>query len=156
MLPAGSTTDWDLMVNTLTAQSPIWEPGEKFGYHAATFGWLIGPVIRDANGKRVGEMIQEKIAEPLDVDFLLGFGPEHDNRVSALIDAPAPAPGVFNMIAYIIENFDSVLACTFVPSIPDPSYSWNSRAERAAEIPATNGHTNARALAKIYGVLANG
>ncbi|MCP4756671.1 MAG: beta-lactamase family protein [Proteobacteria bacterium] len=156
ILPAGSTTDWDLMTKTLAAKSPEWEPGETFGYHALTFGWLVGQVIRGATGKRLGELIREKIASPLGVDFLLGFGPEHDDRVADLVDAPQPPPGMLNLVSLIMEDLDSLLARSFVPAMPNPAYGWNTRASRSAEMPAANGHTNARALARIYGILAQG
>jgi CubicO group peptidase (beta-lactamase class C family) len=69
MLPPGATSDWDLMVKTLESQTPIWKPGEKFGYHANAFGFLVGQVIRGATGKTVGQLIKEQIADPLGVDF---------------------------------------------------------------------------------------
>ncbi|MBU2622732.1 MAG: beta-lactamase family protein [Proteobacteria bacterium] len=156
MMQPGATTDWDLMVKTLSAQAPIWKPGEKFGYHANTFGWLVGQVIRGATGKRVGELIQEQIVSPLGVDFLLGFGPEHDDRVAKVINPPPAPPGVMDLVAAFKEDPNSLLIRAFMPAMPTPEYSPNSRVTRAAEMPAANGHTNARALAKIYGVLACG
>ena len=98
MLPPGATTDWDLMVKTLESQTPIWKPGEKFGYHANAFGFLVGQVIRGATGKTVGQLIKEQIADPLGVDFLLGFGPEYDDRIADLLDLPPAPPGVLTLV----------------------------------------------------------
>jgi CubicO group peptidase (beta-lactamase class C family) len=156
MLPSGATTDWDLMIKTYESQTPIWKPGEKFGYHANAFGFLVGQVIRGATGKTAGQLIKEQIADPLGVDFLLGFGPEYDDRIAELLDLPPAPPGVLTLVDAFMEDPNSLLVRTFIPSMPSPEYSFNSRAIRAAEIPALNGHTNARSLAKIYGALARG
>ncbi len=152
-LPAGSTINWKLMTDTLAAQAPIWKPGDAHGYHALSWGWLVGEVIRRVTGKTIGQVIIEEIAEPLGVEFLMGFGPEYDSRVADLIEPPAAPEGVMDLIASILEDFDSLLARAFVPVHLVPEYGYNSRPVRAAEIPAINGHSNARSLAKIYAAL---
>jgi len=155
MLPPGSTSNWEIMVETLATQAPVWRPGEKFGYHAATFGWLVGNVIRRATGRTVGELIQEFIVSPLDVEFLLGFGPEFDPRVADILPTPPPPPGTTTLETLAAQDPNALLIRAFVPAIPSPEFGPNSRASRAAEQPATNGHTNARSLAKIYGNLVS-
>ncbi len=152
----GASADWDLMVKLLSEQAPRWEPGEKFGYQAFTFGWLVGEVLKRATGKKVSELIQELVAKPLDIDFQIGFGPEYDDKVAEVIDAPPAPEGVKDLVYRVMADLDSILAHAFVPSMPDPEFGYNSRAMRTAEIPSTNGHTNARALARIYGALARG
>jgi CubicO group peptidase (beta-lactamase class C family) len=152
----GASADWDLMTKMLAEQAPRWEPGTKFGYQAITFGWLVGEVLRRITGKSAGQLIQEYVAKPFDIDFLLGFGPEYDDQAADVIDAPPAPPGVKDIVSRIMEDLDSVLAHAFVPSMPDPAFGFNSRVMRAAELPASNGHTNARGLAKIYGTLACG
>ncbi len=153
MLPPGSTTNWELMVDTLAALAPLWPPGEKIVYHATTYGWLVGEVIRRVSGKTVGQLIREEIAAPLGVDFELGMGPEHDSRTADIGEPPAPTEGVRCLVARIMEDLTSVLTRAFLPAIPAPEYGDNTRVMRAAEIPASNGHTNARALARIYAAL---
>jgi CubicO group peptidase (beta-lactamase class C family) len=153
MVPPGATTDWDLMIKTYESQTPIWKPGEKFGYHANAFGFLIGQVIRGATGKTVGQLIKEQIADPLGVDFPLGFGPEYDDRIAELLDLPPAPPGVLTLVDAFMGDPNSLFVRIFIPAMPSPEYSFNSRAIRAAEIPALNGYTNSRSLAKIYGAL---
>ncbi len=133
-LPQDAMLDWELMVRVLEEQAPSWEPGTKQGYHAITFGWLVGEVVRRVSGKSVGTFLQDEVARPLGVDFLIGFGPEEDRRVADTIRDPEPGGR----------------------SWPPAGWPRNERAYRAAEIPAANGHTNARALARIYGALARG
>jgi CubicO group peptidase (beta-lactamase class C family) len=154
--PVGTLQNWATMTTLLARQQPLWEPGSAFGYHAVTFGFLVGEVIRRVSGKTVGQLIREEIAGPLGVDFELGFGEDVDARVAELLNA-APAPeGVMDLVRSITANPMTVLARAFLVAIPSPDSNNNARAVRACEMPSTNGHTNARALAKIYGALARG
>lgn len=155
-LPLGAELDWDVMAGALSRQAPIWEPGEKTGYHAATFGWLVGEVIRRVSGRSVGAFIREEIAGPLGVDFLLGFGPEEDHRVSDLHLAQVPLNELPSLAAAALLEPTSLAARTFNIAPRGPDKGRNSRAYRGSEQPGSNGHTNARALATIYGALGVG
>ncbi len=156
-LPADALYDWNAMTAALAAQEPWWEPGTAHGYHAITYGWLVGEVIRRITGQSVGTTVREDIAEPLGVEFHIGCGPELDARIADLIDGPLHAPegdASFDLIGEITKNPDSLLGKAFAN--PPVIGAANTRAWRAAEIPAANGHTNAHSLARIYGALALG
>ncbi len=155
-LPVGAELEWDIMAGALARQAPVWEPGEKTGYHAATFGWLVGEVIRRVDGRSVGMFIREEIAEPLGVEFLLGFGPEGDDRVSDLHLAQVPAEELPSLAAAALLEPTSLAARAFNIAPRGPNKGRNSRAYRGSEQPGSNGHTNARALATIYGALGSG
>ena len=155
-LPVGAELDWDVMAGALARQTPVWEPGEKTGYHAATFGWLVGEVIRRVSGRSVGTFIREEIAGPLGVDFLLGFGPEEDHRVSDLHLAQVSAEALPSLAAAALLEPTSLAARAFNIAPRGPNKGRNSRAFRGSEQPGSNGHTNARALATIYGALGSG
>jgi len=159
-LPAGALYDWELMVEALGEQAPWWEPGKAHGYHALTYGWLVGEVIRRVRGRSVGAVVREEIARPLGVEFEIGFGPELDERVAPLLAGPVQtAPDgspAFDLAAALAAEPEGLLARAFGnPPILDLE-AVNSRAWRAAEIPAANGHTNAHSLARIFAALANG
>jgi CubicO group peptidase (beta-lactamase class C family) len=154
--PSGTLQNWAAMTDLLARQQPLWEPGSAFGYHAVTFGFLVGEVIRRVSGKTVGQLIREEIAGPLGVDFELGFAEDIDARVAELLNAPAAPEGVMDLVRTITADPMTVLARTFLVAIPSLDTNNNARATRACELPSTNGHTNARALAKIYGALAQG
>jgi CubicO group peptidase (beta-lactamase class C family) len=154
-LPPEAMYQWDVMSAALAEQAPWWEPGTRHGYHALTYGWLVGEVVRRITGRSLGKYFREELAEPLGIDFHIGLGPEHDARVAPLILPPAPLPGQTDLLAEIMKDLDSMLAKTFI-NPPIPLDEVNTRAWRAAEIPAANGHTNARALARIYGALGCG
>ena len=134
-LPSGAAFDWQTMVDALAAQQPAWEPGSKHQYEALTFGWLVGELIRRVSGGTPGEFVRDEIAGPLGIDFFIGLPADEDRRVATIRrDERQPV----------------------APSNPIATIDWNSRECRAAEIPAANGHSNARALATIYGALARG
>ncbi len=151
ILPPGALFDWDLMTRELAAQAPWWEPGKAHGYHALTFGWLNGEVVRRVRGKRIGDVVRDEIARPLGAQFEIGFGPELDAQVAPLHQGPIhpPQSGVsFDLLTEIQRNPDGLLARAFAnPPVLDQGIA-NSRAWRAAEIPgrtATRMRTPSRA-----------
>lgn len=144
--PLPNFYDWDAIIHALAEEAPWWEPGTANGYHALTFGHLVGEVIRRVSGQSVGQFIRHEIAGPLGADFLLGFGPEEDGRVAEMI----PPEAAF-------QDFpeDSMLV-RVLTNPPFDNAAANTREWRAAEIPAANGHGNARACARIMSALACG
>ncbi|HEY6419976.1 MAG TPA: serine hydrolase domain-containing protein [Candidatus Binataceae bacterium] len=148
---------WDVMCAALAEQEPWWVPGSKHGYHAITFGWLVGEVIRRITGKSPGTYLRDELATPLGLDMHIGLDAKHDARVANLVPAPPPAPGEPNIFEEAMKNPEGVMAKAFMnpPVLTRPNLV-NSREWRAAEICAANGHTNARALARLYGALARG
>ena len=155
-LPVGAELQWDVMAGALARQAPVWTPGEKQGYHAASFGWLVGEVIRRVDGRSVGTFIREEIAGPLGVDFFLGFGPEEDHRVSDLFLARVSPEAVSGLAAAALQDPTSLAGRAFNLAPRGPNKGRNSRAFRGSEQPGSNGHGNARALATIYGALGSG
>jgi len=156
-LVPGSHLDWNAMCAALAEQEPWWKPGSAHGYHALTFGWLVGELIRRIRGKSVGDVVREEIAGPLGAEFEIGFGPELDARVAPLVQGPVHVPESgpgFDLMGEIARNPESLLAKAF--NNPPLALNPNTREWRAAEIPAANGHTNAHSLARIYSALANG
>lgn len=146
IMSAEDMYDWDKMVSLLAAQKPWWEPGSASGYHAITQGYLIGEVVRRVTGKTLGTYFQEEIAGPLDADFFIGVPASELHRISRLIpygSGAAPDGG----------NADSIPARTFRSPFAAAEHSWTDR-WRQAEIPAANGHGNARSVAKLQAPLA--
>lgn len=161
-LPAGALYDWDVMTSALAAQKPWWTPGTKHGYHAMTFGYLVGELVRRVSGQSLGNYFREHIAEPLGADFYIGFSGVHDARTSDLFASPRPAggttPNIEGPLGDMMRDMNDPTTMTGAafgnPKSIDGAH--NSREWRAAEIPAANGHGTARSLARIYGALARG
>lgn len=157
-LPPGAGYVWEPLRDALAEAKPWWEPGTRHGYHAVTFGHLVGEVIRRVSGMSVGQYFRKEIADPLGVDFMIGFGPEEDARTADMIPAPMPALDSNNPMAKVFMDPNSMNFRAFMISVDtvlDSNY-MNTRDWRGAEIPAANGHGNARGLARLYGALARG
>ena len=155
-LPPAAIYDWDAMTAALAAQSPWWEPGTAHGYHAMTFGWLVGEVVRRITGRSLGAWFRDEIAGPLAADFWIGTPPGLDARTADLIPAPMPRPGEDGgMLAAILAQAKPFALKAFLNPLVPPN-AFNGRPWRAAEIPAANGHGSARALARVYGAVSRG
>ncbi len=82
--------DWDTVTAALADSTPLWEPGTQHGYHAVTYGWLVGEVVRRVSGRSIGTFFAEEIAGPLGLDFWIGLPDEQVPRVSELIPMSPP------------------------------------------------------------------
>jgi CubicO group peptidase (beta-lactamase class C family) len=149
--------NWNTMCQALAEEEPWWEPGTKHGYHALTFGWLVGEVIRRITGKTPGRYLHDELAGPLGLDLHIGLDAKNDARTADMVPSPPPPPGAPNLFAEIMKYPDTVAGKAFMnPPILFKPGTENSRGWRAAEIPAANGHFTARGLARLYGALARG
>ena len=148
-LPDLGVLDWDYMIGAIERQAPLWTPGEGLGYHAITYGWLVGEVIRRITGQTCGEFVRDEIAAPLGIDFFIGLPASEDSRTADMIP---PAGG--NPIEPPDPDSLAAKALGFVN--PRVAGTVNSREWRAAELPAANGHGNAVALARVYAAMARG
>ncbi len=148
---------WNTICGALAEQEPWWAPGARHGYHALTFGYLVGEVIRRITAKSPGTYFRDELAEPLGLDAHIGLDAKHDARTADMIPAPPPPPDQPNPFLEAMKNPEGVAAKTFMnPNVLMRRGLVNSREWRAAEIPAGNGHSTARALARLYGALARG
>ncbi len=146
--------DWTRMTGALERLARWWKPGAEHGYHALTYGWLVGELIRRVSGMSVGRYVREHIAAPLGAEFWIGLPEEFDPRVAELTQGPIATDGP-DLMARIAAEPNGVLAKAF-GNPPLLLMSPNTRQWRAAELAAANGHTSAPALARIYAALANG
>ncbi|SDJ44127.1 serine hydrolase domain-containing protein [Nonomuraea jiangxiensis] len=153
---------WEPMVTALAAQRPYWEPGTEHGYHALTYGWLVGEVVRRVSGRGIGSFLAEEIAAPLGLDLWIGLPKTEQHRVSRIITTPPdfaalaaidldslPEPAREVMAAYADPTSLTVRAL----SVVTPFLDHNDPGEQSAEMPSTNGICTARALARFYAAL---
>jgi CubicO group peptidase (beta-lactamase class C family) len=147
---------WDPVVDALARQVPHYAPGSEHGYHATTYGWLVGEVVRRVTGKSVGTYFRDEIAAPLGLDFWIGLPASEESRVAPLVGGLAdPALASDPEVRALINDImgpDTVLGkALFAPggALSGPDV-WNSRALHAAEIPAAGGIGDARSLARMY------
>ncbi|MEV0966749.1 serine hydrolase domain-containing protein [Streptomyces sp. NPDC049910] len=144
--------DWELTVARLAATEPWWEPGTRSGYHALTFGFLVGEVVRRVTGLLPGAFLREAVTGPHGVDFAVGLPEKDHHRAAELVHAPSSSTG--GQAAMFSELDPVTLAAAANPVVG--AAEANGPRWRAAEIPAANGHGTARAVAELYGIVASG
>ena len=155
-LPDGTVYDWDAMVGRLEREAPFWEPGTRVGYHGLTFGWLVGELVRRVSGVSVGDFFQQRIAAPLKLDFWIGLPRDQEDRVATILPAVPAAQPRNAFEATVAANPESISALYFRNTGGWRPNGFNTQAGHAAQIPAANGITNARSLARLFGTLAMG
>ncbi|MFJ4768611.1 serine hydrolase domain-containing protein [Streptomyces uncialis] len=139
--------DWDHMCAALADAELWWEPGTKLGYHAYTFGYLIGEIVRRATGRTISEVLRDEVTGPLGIADELYFGmPEREHhRLAVLEDVPSD----FDMSMLPPET--PMLKAGPVSTFPNAALG-NRTDVLAADIPA-GGKTSARAIARMYAAL---
>jgi CubicO group peptidase (beta-lactamase class C family) len=149
--PTEAFYDWERLCGLLAAQEPAWEPGTAHGESALFYGHLVGEVVRRVDGRTLGVFLREEVCGPLGLDFFVGLtNAEHARAVelTGLDDRfrRENASGRPELYRRALAN---------PPGAQDPTVV-NSRAWRAAEVPAVNGHGTARGVAGLYAALLQG
>ncbi|MFJ8060280.1 serine hydrolase domain-containing protein [Streptomyces sp. NPDC096142] len=142
--------DWEVTTERLAATEPWWEPGTLSGYHALTYGFLVGEVVRRVSGLLPSAFLEREVTGPLGIDFTIGLPEKEAGRAAELVHPPAASASEQAAIF-------SQLAPAAIAALTNPvagAAEANTPEWRAAEIPAANGHGTARAVAALYGVLA--
>ena len=138
--------DWEKATSLLAAQSPWWPPGTASGYHAVTQGYLVGELVRRITGQTLGEFFAEQVAGPLSADFHIGLPESEDARVSFVVPPDIDLAGLD-----ATPTAERALKNPMLDGTEPRTAGW-----RRAEIPAANGHGNARSVALIQAAVANG
>ncbi|MCW7942847.1 beta-lactamase [Streptomyces hygroscopicus] len=142
--------DWELTVARLSATEPWWEPGTRSGYHALTYGFLVGEVVRRVSGLLPGAFLDREVTGPLGIDFTIGLPDKEAGRAAELVQPPAANSGEQAAVfAQLTPTALAALANPLVGAAEAGTPEW-----RAAELPALNGHGTARAVAALYGIFA--
>lgn len=141
---------WEPVIHALERQAPVWEPGSQHGYHMRTYGWLVGELVRRVTGETIGTFLQDEIAGPLGLDLWIGLPDRVEPRV-----APIIPPGA--ELRDMMDALGDTMLLGRVVAAPCGHFHydqmWNTREVRQAELPSSNGHANARALARLYAAL---
>jgi CubicO group peptidase (beta-lactamase class C family) len=155
-VPREKIYDWGAMIAAIEDSELFWEPGTRMGYHAATFGWILGEILRRVAGLTFGEFLRARVSGPLGVDVRVGLSPEEESR-AAEIKGSAPLSGPAGDAAMrAIITLGGRVRSFAIGNPPRPYYAANEHRWRAAQIPSSNGHASARGLARLYAPLALG
>ncbi len=137
---------WNPVIDALEVQVPFWEPGTAHGYHALTYGYLVGEVVRRVSGRSLGTFFAEEVAAPLGLEFYIGLPGAFEPRVSPIVAAPIAGA------ARDTSGYSSTLlarALNMGRAFRDPEW-MNRPAWHAAEVPGGAGITNATSLSRMY------
>ncbi|MBT4428103.1 MAG: beta-lactamase family protein [Rhodospirillaceae bacterium] len=145
----GGAYDWDAMVQAIENAAPISVPGEEGCYHTFTLGHLTGELVRRVSGKSIGRFVREEIFEPLGGGFYFGLG---DAELARCADIVHPSPDPWTEM---FLDLDTLNGKYWVPLPIRDGEDFNSDKFRRLEMPAYNGHGNARAVARFYAALVN-
>ncbi len=164
---------WDPVIRALERQAPSWPPGAAHGYHATTYGWLVGEVVRRVSGRSLGTYLREEVAGPLGAEFFVGLPASEEHRVARLVSflesletgrsGHELGADVGPLAGLDPADQDEQLARYLGPDGPltkalgapggalsNPEV-WDDPRLHAAEIPAANGICDARSVACLYG-----
>ena len=139
---------WHGVVNAIAAQAPQWKPGSAHGYHARTYGWITGEIVRRITGVSAGTFFADEIAGPLGLRYWIGLPEAIEPACADLIPAAGPS------FLSLLDRESMLYRVMAGPSglfVNGYDESWNSRALRAVELPSSNGIGDARSLARLYG-----
>jgi len=157
-LTPGQAADPVVSATAVAAQAPAWAPGTDHGYHAQTYSWLTGELVRRVTGRSIGEWIADEIAGPVGADLWVGLPADQESRVGRVAQveaAPADASALRTRpkrsVSEAYANPDSLTRRAFGAITPMPDE--NDPAYRAAVLPASNGIATADGLARVYASL---
>ncbi|HEX4532043.1 MAG TPA: serine hydrolase domain-containing protein, partial [Acidimicrobiia bacterium] len=140
---------WEPVIRALEVQKPYWEPGTAHGYHALTYGYLVGELVRRTDGRSLGTFFHEEFAEPLGLEFWIGLPEEYEPRVAPMI--PMGAGDGASLEDMLGADSLMVRALNLNGAFGgELGETANHRDFHAAELPGANGIANARSLAKLY------
>ncbi|HLT18586.1 MAG TPA: serine hydrolase domain-containing protein [Thermomicrobiales bacterium] len=151
-VPPGKFLDWEWVIAAIEDEQPFWEPGTAVGYHALTFGFMVGELIRRISGKSLGTFFRDEVAEPLGLDYWIGLPDSEYERLCPLILEPDnpmlqaleadPEPQSSFRLAFV--NNGGILEAD----------GFNTPAACQAEFGSTGGIGNARSIAGMYAPLS--
>ncbi len=154
--------DWERVIHALEKQAPAWVPGEESGYHALTFGFLVGEVVRRASGKSIGAFLRDEVCTPLGIadEMFIGAPESVEPRIAKLKNRMTITPEMIKQFqeAQATQSADTTLRARAMGMSPDGAPredSLDTPAGHRAEVPAVSGIMTARALARVYACLGN-
>lgn len=151
-MPADLFYDWDRTVAALAAERPWWEPGSSHGYHARTFGFLLGETLRRASGSSLAQWLRREVTGPCNADFHIGLTDVELRRCADIVPARMQAgeaiPAEAGRLMKRIADRGSLAHAAFQNPTQALGY-MNSEVFRRAELPSANGHGTALATARV-------
>lgn len=157
---------YDEIEAALAGAKPIWEPGSKHGYHAITFGWLIGAIVRRVSGVSIGQFFDKEIAQPLGLDIHIGTPASAIDNVAKVYGLsssgmPKGLAGLHERMVTATADPSTLYGIAFLgdgqrSGLEGMGDFFSNPEVLAAELPFGGGTSSARSMAKLFATLANG
>lgn len=157
--------DYDTIAARIADSVPSWEPGTKIGYHAISIGWLTQELVRRTTGDTLGTFLAKEVAGPLGLDLHIGTSPEVQTRVADIMADNASESGLvrralLGLVERAVSNPETLAGRSGI-AMPQGSIFTNMEQLNAPwfrriELPSANGSMDARSLARLYAVNAQG
>jgi len=150
--------DWGRMTSALAATEAWWEPGTRHAYHANTYGHLVGEVARRVTGVTPGAGVAA-LARSVGADLHVGVAPgDLDRCADVVLASRSPGSTGLDVTGPGRRHADADAgAMVELAYFNPPGYSSigveNTERWRRAEVPSTNAHATATAVARVYGAL---
>ncbi|CAF0830240.1 unnamed protein product [Rotaria sp. Silwood1] len=121
--PIDQFRNWTAMIHTLEQEQPLWHPGIAHGYHAVTYGWLAGELVRRVDSKKrsFGQFIKDEIATPLQIEFYIGLPSNIQYHVSPVV----PHPDVKNTLNETMKDFFQIWNDPHIHQADNTSNHWD-------------------------------
>lgn len=158
--------DWEHMKSRIAEADPVHPPGAAHGYHALTYGWLVGGLIEEIAGRPLQRVLQEELVDPLGLDGMFIGMPHNElyRRAELVRGVALPNRSRPEWQQYLADAAEVALGWMGVELAEfraalnpfDEDFDWNTEAAVRAVIPAANGQFTARSLARMYAMLAGG
>ena len=145
--------NWDAACADLAAQAPWWEPGSQSGYHAISQGFLIGELVRRISGKSFGTFFKDEVGDKVDSDFHIGVDPRDFDRIADSLQDLSPV--ALDEVNEFMDMDPDSIAFKVLDGLDITQETMIEAAWRQAEIPAANGHGNARSVVRAQTAMAN-
>lgn len=149
--------NWPKMIRLLEQQTPLWAPGTDVGYHAMTWGYLLGEMVRRSTGQTLAEVFATRVVQPLQADLQLAVAPDVPLDVATMIGPNHARPLSTSSVNQVegsaqepVQEPAPLSAMVMTNPIVRPYQDASSAAWRQAEIAAANGQGNARSVATLY------
>jgi CubicO group peptidase (beta-lactamase class C family) len=157
-LTPAEALDPDRTAAAVAAQAPAWEPGADHGYHAQTYGWLLGALVRQVTGRTLGDWLAAEVTGPAGADLWIGLPAAEAARAGRCGPLPAPETGATVLksrpkraVSEAYADPRSLTRRAF--GAISPAVDENDAAYRAAESPASGGIATAEGLSRFYAAL---
>ena len=154
--------DWERVIHGIEGEAPIWEPGTDSGYHALTFGFLVGEIVRRVSGKRIGTFLHDEVTRPLGIDdeMYIGAPESAEPKIAKLKSRIVVTPELIAQYQASQANGNSLISRAMgmrqgEMMAGQGENHFDTPAGHRAEVPAANGIMTARALARMYACLAD-